>query len=86
VKDSRQFKQREKRLLKVVTVNLSSYKNNYNTKTLYFVVRRLSNVGEAGSTPKMAGKSAVRKANSKSSFWGPFKRITATKNSWKKTL
>jgi hypothetical protein len=32
VKDSRQFKQREKRLLKVVTVNLPFVKNNYNTK------------------------------------------------------
>jgi hypothetical protein len=46
VTDSRQFKQREKRLLKVVTVNLPLYKN-YNTKKLYFVVRRLSNVGGA---------------------------------------
>ena len=32
----------------------------------------------------MAGKSAVRKANSKSSFGGPFKRITATKFPGKK--
>jgi hypothetical protein len=39
-----QFKQREKRLLKIVTVN---------TKRLYFVVRRLSNVGDA-VPPKMA--------------------------------
>jgi hypothetical protein len=37
MKDSRQFKQREKRFLKVVTCN---------TKNLYSVVRRLSNVGE----------------------------------------
>jgi hypothetical protein len=43
---SRQFKQREKRLLKVVTVNLPLYKQLYSTKKSRFVVRRLSNVGE----------------------------------------
>jgi hypothetical protein len=48
VKDSRQFKQRDKRLSKLVTVNLPIYKQLYNTiKKLYFGVRRLSNVGEA---------------------------------------
>ena len=61
VKDFRQFRQREKRLLKVVTVKLPLYTNNYNTRNLYFVVRRLSNVGEA-VPHKMTGKSAaVRK-------------------------
>ena len=62
VKDSRQFKQREERLLKVVTVNLLLYKQLYNTKKLYFLVRRLSNGGEA-VPQKLAGKLAVRKAN-----------------------
>jgi hypothetical protein len=47
VKDSKQVKQREKRFLKVVTVNLSLYKQLITT-TLN-VVRRLSNVGEAVS-------------------------------------
>jgi hypothetical protein len=55
MKDSRQFKQREKRLLKVVTVHLPLYKQLlYNTKKLYFVVRRLSNAGEAA--PQNGGK------------------------------
>ena len=31
MKDSRQFKQRVKRLFKVVTINLYHYTNNYNT-------------------------------------------------------
>jgi hypothetical protein len=38
------------------------YTNNYNTKKLYFVVRRLSNVGEA-VPPKWRGKVAARNAN-----------------------
>jgi hypothetical protein len=58
VKDSRQFKQREKRLLKVVTVNLPLIIQTITTtKKLYFVVRRLSNVGETNQTvPQNGGK------------------------------
>jgi hypothetical protein len=41
--DSRQFKQRDF----YPNLPLIIYTNNYNTKKLYFVVRRLSNVGEA---------------------------------------
>jgi hypothetical protein len=67
VKYSRQFKQREKRLLKVVTVNLYHYTNNYNTKKLHFVVRRLSNVGEAVPQKWGGGKSTLRKDNWKHS-------------------
>ena len=65
VKDSRQFKQRDKRLSKLVTVNLPIYKQLYNTiKKLYDLgVRRLSNVGEAVPPKQNGGKSAVRKAN-----------------------
>jgi hypothetical protein len=58
VKDSRQFIQHEKRLLKVVTACKFTiiYRQTtiYNSKKLYFVVRRLTNVGEAAGTPKMA--------------------------------
>ena len=63
VKDSRQFKRRDKRLSKLVTVNLPIYKQLYNTiKKLYDLgVRRLSNVGEAVPPKQNGGKSAVRK-------------------------
>jgi hypothetical protein len=49
----RQFKQREKRLLKVVTVILPLYTNNYNTKKTHFLLRRLSNVGKAVPTSEL---------------------------------
>jgi hypothetical protein len=46
-----QFKQHEKRLLKVVIYH---YTNNYNTKKMHFVVRKFLNVAEAG--PKNGGE------------------------------
>jgi hypothetical protein len=61
VKDSRQFKQREKRLLKVVTVNLPLYKQLQYQKVVFCGAETLKR--ERGSTPKIAGKSALRKAD-----------------------
>jgi hypothetical protein len=57
VEDTRQFRQREKRLNNciVLRVHLPLYKQLlYNTKKLYFVMRRLSNMREA--VPKNGGK------------------------------
>ena len=59
VKDSRQYKQHQKRLFKVVTVNLPFYKQLYN------VLKSCNSwCGDSQTwAPKIAEKSAVRKAN-----------------------